>query len=182
MFDKLVSKLALIRLLRMKGQEESGGEQKSKEESGVKQRSSEAVNVAAAPSPNYELGDNYYLAYKSKSNGYGGYCSVDIRLYRGGELIRQITDERGAFLNFPGVEHGDWEKHLTSPFRAVTSFMVYCGPFMEDGLAWFSWMVQPDGRYWADDGGFGMEDDVEVTLYAKLDKNGCFVTPFGENS
>lgn len=45
-------------------------------------------------------------------------------------------------------------------------------------MAEFHWIVQPDGRYWADDGGFGMENDVEIELCAKFNKEGIFVTPF----
>lgn len=38
--------------------------------------------------------------------------------------------------------------------------------------------VQPDGLYWEDEDGFGMEDNVEINLCAKFDKNGQFVTKF----
>ena len=40
------------------------------------------------------------------------------------------------------------------------------------------WQIQPDGRYWADDDGFGMEDDEEITLYSFIDQNGKFMGPF----
>ncbi|MCD8022031.1 MAG: hypothetical protein LUF30_03325, partial [Lachnospiraceae bacterium] len=57
-------------------------------------------------------------------------------------------------------------------------FTVGYNRFQEDGLAEFFWMVQPDGRYWADDDGFGMENDMEIMLCAKIDKTGRFITPF----
>lgn len=38
-------------------------------------------------------------------------------------------------------------------------------------------MVQPDGRYYADDG-FGREDDEEVTLCTLPDQRGRFAAPF----
>ncbi len=125
----------------------------------------------------YELGDGYYLAYEMKSNGYGGYCDVNVCLYEGNKMVRQMTDEHGKFKDFPGVEHGDWEKELIFPFEAITKFTVGYNPFGNNGLAEFVWMVQPDGRYWGDDG-FGMEKDKEIMLYAKFDKTGRFVTPF----
>ena len=40
------------------------------------------------------------------------------------------------------------------------------------------WELQPDGRYWDDDDGFGAEHDSELILCADMDKNGDFVTPF----
>ena len=39
------------------------------------------------------------------------------------------------------------------------------------------WTVQPDGRYWADEDGFGMEDD-EINLYAYVDDDGNFSSKF----
>ena len=47
-------------------------------------------------------------------------------------------------------------------------------------MAEFFWMVQPDGRYWEDEDGFGAEKNIEITLLAKFDKNGKFVTKFQE--
>ena len=40
------------------------------------------------------------------------------------------------------------------------------------------WQIQPDGRYWEDDDGFGGSPDEEVTLYAFLDEEGNFDGPF----
>lgn len=38
------------------------------------------------------------------------------------------------------------------------------------------WTVQPDGRYWADDDGFDMDD--EINLYAYVDDDGDFLSKF----
>ena len=40
------------------------------------------------------------------------------------------------------------------------------------------WEIQPDGRYWEDEDGFGGTSDAEVTLYTFLDENGDFTGPF----
>ena len=130
------------------------------------------------PRPFYSLGKGCYLAYEQKPNGLGGYRDVNVRLYEGERLVRALTDENGQFLDFPGIEHGSWEQHLTRPFEPVTRFAVSYNRFKEDGLAELVWMVQPDGRYWEDEDGFGGENDVEVELYAKFDENGQIVTPF----
>ena len=39
----------------------------------------------------------------------------------------------------------------------------------KDGLARVNWMLYPDGRYFADEDGFGMEDNDEVNIYAYID-------------
>lgn len=34
------------------------------------------------------------------------------------------------------------------------------------------WQINPDGRYYADDDGFGMTNDREVSLYSYIDRAG----------
>lgn len=40
------------------------------------------------------------------------------------------------------------------------------------------WEIQPDGRYWEDDDGFGGESDLEILLYTYLDDKGNFTGSF----
>ena len=40
------------------------------------------------------------------------------------------------------------------------------------------WEIQQDGRYWAEEDGFGAENDSEIIPYAGLDSNGVFKGPF----
>lgn len=126
----------------------------------------------------FDLGDGYYLLSNSKSNGVGGHCDVNIWLFKGIRPIRRITNWFGCFLHYPGVKHGEWEEEMEYPFVPIVRYAVRYNPFDENGLADFVWTVQPDGYYWADDDGFGIENDCEVELCAKLDKHGRFVTQF----
>lgn len=48
----------------------------------------------------------------------------------------------------------------------------------KDGLCAISWMLYPDGRYFADSDGFGMEDNDEEEVYAIIDTNLEIVEPF----
>lgn len=48
----------------------------------------------------------------------------------------------------------------------------------KDGLCAISWMLYPDGRYFADSDGFGMEDNDEEEVYAIIDTNLNIVEPF----
>lgn len=134
---------------------------------------------AAPASPYYEqdLGDGYTIRSVEKANGLGGYHPADMALWRNGKQLRQITGADGTFCSFPGVVHGDWEKQQTYPFQPCVRFTARVGKFLDE-KAVFSWMLQPDGRYYADDDGFGWEDDEEIMLYALINRRGEFVTPF----
>ena len=46
------------------------------------------------------------------------------------------------------------------------------------GLCAISWMLYPDGRYFADEDGFGMEDNDEEEVYAIIDTDLNIVEPF----
>ena len=48
----------------------------------------------------------------------------------------------------------------------------------EDGVAYVSWTLQPDGCYYADEDGFGMEDDDEINFYAFIDTQANILIPF----
>lgn len=41
----------------------------------------------------------------------------------------------------------------------------------KDGKATIEWMLYPDGRYFADEDGFGMEDNDEVNVAAVIDED-----------
>ena len=46
------------------------------------------------------------------------------------------------------------------------------------GVARVRWQINPDGRYWMDDDGFGMTSDVEVEIYGYINKEGKVVGKF----
>lgn len=41
-----------------------------------------------------------------------------------------------------------------------------------------AWQLNPDGRYYMDDDGFGMTDDKEINIYGFIDKTGTVVVKF----
>lgn len=129
-----------------------------------------------------KIWDGFYFTYREERNGFGGYHSVDLTL-RNDEtgLSRKITDDDGNFTDFPGVEEGPWRGKVKCIFREKINFVFsFRKPADPDLLLEFRWMVQPDGRYFGDDDGFGMEDDDEIVLTAGMDRTGRFVTPFHE--
>lgn len=52
--------------------------------------------------------------------------------------------------------------------------------YFKNGVAAVNWCVQPDGRYWADDDGFGSTKDREIYLTAFIDKRANILIPFQE--
>ena len=48
----------------------------------------------------------------------------------------------------------------------------------EEGLYAISWMLYPEGRYFADSDGFGMEDNEEENVYAIINTNLDIIEPF----
>ena len=56
----------------------------------------------------------------------------------------------------------------------VDEFILY----YQDGIAYVSCMLYPDGRYFADEDGFGMEDNDEVNISAYIDTQCRVVVKF----
>ena len=126
-----------------------------------------------------DLGGGFYCTYRELPNGFGGYHAVDMRLRKEAEpgFCRRITRSDGSFVHFPGVEHGSWEKQLDMPFRPAAMFRNELCP-LKNGRAEFQWLLQPDGRYFADEDGFGAEDCTEIWLHSYVDEQGRFLEPF----
>ncbi len=131
----------------------------------------------------HNLGDGYYFTYENAKNGLGGFRPINLTLCSDETgLKKNITDGDGYFINFPGVVDGDWREDLTYKFIPKMRFTYFIEPFNSDGLLKFIWVVQPDGMYYADEDGFGMENDVEIELVSYMDKNGNFTVPFFDKS
>lgn len=70
------------------------------------------------------------------------------------------------------------------PYRAQRNAVELLAPYhfgineFKDGVAYVSWTLQPDGRYYADEDGFGMEDDDEINFYAFIDTQANILIPF----
>lgn len=78
-----------------------------------------------------------------------------------GQLVGFTLDDI-EWDNVNQLEHNYDAKHLQ------TSYSFGIGDF-ENGIASVDWMLHPDGRYYADEDGFGMEDDDEVYVSAYID-------------
>lgn len=126
-----------------------------------------------------DLGEGFQITYREKANGLGGMHSVDMELLKDGHSVKKITNEYGDFLDFPGFVEGPWRSGLVRSSAPRVNFASRVYEFRH-GFSLFSWMVQPDGRYDADEDGYGADSEDEVVLYAYMNKRGEFVTPFAD--
>lgn len=129
--------------------------------------------------PRFKLGDGFYFEFDEVFNGYGGYRMINVYLLKIDEpsFKRCIVDGNGIIENFPGIEEGGWTKELEYPLSNKTQFRFWIYAF-KDGKASVAWTLQPDGRYYEDEDGFGGENCEEITLYSYIDTNGIFTEPF----
>ncbi len=97
------------------------------------------------------------------------------------KIRKTIVNERGRFVKFPGIENVKLVlSQMDTNWSDIPGVVSYRTEFnyQNNGLHFVLWEVQPDGWYWADEGGFGAEDDDEVRLYSYLNEDGNFTAPF----
>ena len=95
----------------------------------------------------------------------------------------EFMDLDECFVNFSETDvdlkslKGLSDELLERAKRGYAGFPTHIGPF-KGGRAEVSWEINPDGRYYMDDDGFGMTDDEEITLYGAIDRQGRVVKKF----
>ena len=105
-------------------------------------------------------------------------------------LVDHRAGEAYEFLNIAlrfaifSEDDVDWECLKWAPQearenarRGFAGYPTHVGLF-KDGIARVSWQLNPDGRYYRDEDGFGMTDDEEVTLYGTIDRTGKVVEKY----
>lgn len=129
--------------------------------------------------PRFKLGEGFYFEFDEVSNGMGGYRMTNVYLLKIDDpsFKHCIVDESGIIENFPGVVDGDWKNELEFPLGKKTQFRFWIYAY-KDGKASVEWTLQPDGRYFEDEDGFGAENCEEITLWSYIDTNGFFTEPF----
>ncbi len=92
-------------------------------------------------------------------------------------LRKTIVDDSGRILGFPGIAHRDLVSLYSKGFLGER-IMFSSHISLLDGQYALIWQIQPEGRYWEDDYGFGGTSDDEIDLYAHIDEEGNFIEPF----
>ena len=81
----------------------------------------------------------------------------------------------------------DWKSLEGIPDKALERAKAHSGLFptliyrFHNGEAEVTWQINPDGRYYMDDDGYGMTDDEEIALYGTIDRTGKVVQKFRYN-
>ena len=96
--------------------------------------------------------------------------------------VYPISEPNGKLVGFT-LDDIDWDNvnQLENNYDAKRLVADYGGLSIgdfKDGLAYVSWMLYPDGRYFADEDGFGMEDNDEVNISAYIDTQCRVVVKF----
>ncbi len=91
---------------------------------------------------------------------------------------KTIIDKNAVIVNYPGAADDGWRsEYRYTELKPNVTFITRFEHYGEDSYIMY-WEIQPDGRYWEDDDGFGGEPDEEIILYAIIDRNGNFTGPF----
>lgn len=90
---------------------------------------------------------------------------------------------RDLNLTFIKKEDVDWKGVETLENNSnAYSFSAYYQRFaiekFKNGVALVEWTLYPDGRYFMDEDGYGMEDNEESKLYGFIDKKARVAIPF----
>ena len=97
------------------------------------------------------------------------------------EKVIQLVDEEGNMVAFTkddvdeSVIKLDVDSDNAANLKAHYRFFVYN---YKNGQAEVEWTVMPDGRYFADEDGFGAENCSELIAVAIINKDGKLLKPF----
>lgn len=98
-----------------------------------------------------------------------------------------ILMNRDLTLPFISEKDVDWKGVETLENNSnAYSFSAYYQRFavekFKDGVALVEWTLYPDGRYFMDEDGYGMEDNDESVIYGFIDTHARVVIPFQAKS
>lgn len=126
-------------------------------------KSREVVHTTPKPNPRVEIQDDEMVFINDEKN-----------------IRKVLRDAARIIVDFPGFAHPDLIREYLedeSDLCPRVCFRHSCYEH-ETGKWIFTWMIQPDGRYWADEDGFGAENGLEIVLYAFLNDCGEWISPF----
>lgn len=97
--------------------------------------------------------------------------------------VRCLLNETGHVVGFEPKDFdlekiGKWAERYSFRKMEVDYAGMHRYSDYSGGVCCIYWMLHPDGRYFMDSDGFGMEDDEEEAIYCYMDKNLNVVIPF----
>ena len=90
-------------------------------------------------------------------------------------------------LPFISKEDIDWKgvetlENNSNAYRYSAYYQRFAVETFKNGVAIVTWTLYPDGRYFMDEDGYGMEDNDESVLYGFIDTHARVVVPFQAKS
>lgn len=94
------------------------------------------------------------------------------------QIATVVIEEGGHINGFPGIIEEDlWKNEYKGGRFDYASYRVEY-EVLKNGGVMIIYTLQPDGRYWEDDDGFGAENEVELNFFSYIDHTGKFTQPF----
>lgn len=122
----------------------------------------------------YDWGENLLRVIDEEGDGY---------LVNKATGKARVTDSLGLLVGFSNKEI-DFKTLDKTPnsqnahTRRIDYARIGRWDDCKEGLIALSWMLYPDGRYFADSDGFGGEDNDELTVYCVMNDNLEVIRPF----
>lgn len=88
-----------------------------------------------------------------------------------GETLLNVRDEDIDWESVRGLAGENRARSRSAQFPTIIRGF-------KDGVSEVEWQVNPDGRYYEDEDGYGMTSDEEEALFGYIDRNGDVVAPF----
>ena len=127
----------------------------------------------------WDLGEGMAVLHKNMQGWYKPWFVIDHNKKTAFEFI----DDWENLLTIT-EEDIDWKSLKKLPENAImmAQYLSFHFPSFirefRNGVAQVDWQLNPDGRYYMDDDGFGMTPDVEINIHGFIDRNGHVLVKF----
>ena len=122
----------------------------------------------------YSWGENLLRVIDEDGDGYlVNKATGKARLIDGDGLLLGFTDKEIDYATIDKLENSHNAHPRRIAYRGISRW-----DDCEKGIFALSWMLYPDGRYFADSDGFGGEDNDELTVYCVMNDNLEVIRPF----
>ena len=138
-------------------------------------------NVIVHGFPELE-GNSGYMSGDNMAFFFGNHREVYLANTKTGK-IRKLSDEYWLLadddeIDYDAISKSSFNGIGNARAKAVRYAIINRYDGFKDGLCAISWMLYPDGMYFADEDGFGMEANDEETVYAIIDTELNIIEPF----
>lgn len=122
----------------------------------------------------YEWGENLILAVEGNGDKYlvNKATGKARQIASPGRLVG-FSDEEIDFDTIDRLPHSNNAHPRRVAYQGVSRW-----DNCKNGLFALGWMLYPDGRYFADEDGYGMEGNGELKVYCVMDDNLNVIRPF----